>query len=157
MPKESKDKLGCTALHVAVKFGLIETTQHLLNHKLDVDAKTKLGESPGHLALKSQSARPHHLSSPRELCCAAAHSAAGVRRHGSGGGFGAAGGPAEVPPARRGAPGQGDEHGGARPRRRHDAALRGEARERGGVAALPARGEPASQEQQGLVGATPRR
>ena len=32
---------------VQVKHGLADSAQHLLQHRLDVDAKTDLGESPG--------------------------------------------------------------------------------------------------------------
>jgi hypothetical protein len=43
---------GWTALHVAVRHGLTKAVTHLLNHRLDVDARTKSSESAGHIALK---------------------------------------------------------------------------------------------------------
>jgi len=48
----SRHVAGWTALHVAVRHGLTKVVTHLLNHRLDVDARTKGSESAGHIALK---------------------------------------------------------------------------------------------------------
>ncbi|EKX46375.1 hypothetical protein GUITHDRAFT_107578 [Guillardia theta CCMP2712] len=49
--REAKDHFGYTALHVAVRHGLLPIVQHLLTYDVQVDSKTFLGESAGHLAL----------------------------------------------------------------------------------------------------------